>query len=350
MTKLAFKTVTCAVCGRTFPISKMMSSNQMGLSDLDMRPAKMLRHTMSYWVTCCYSCAYCSDDIEKIESELIPVVLSKEYHDTFSAVGYSAQASYFRCKALLDTKRQHYNDAFWATMHAAWTCDDQGDAREARFCRLDALRLFKVAKHAGQEIHGDEENESLLFIDILRRAERFDEAQAEIDILRNRSKDATIRKILDYQDYLVIGHDISAHTIDDAYEYSDKRNMYIADVSKAELKKALKKMELGFFRDAQEIDTGDMMLFKYKTEITHYATVKDRSMIVYEIMLGPNGEFPELKSHFISFFHITALKKSLPLHELLPDDASSKYLYLDEFKKVESEDQTILEKLIMEDE
>lgn len=348
MTDLDFKNVRCAVCGHEFPAVELLSINQFGAPDLDTRPAEPARSNLKHQVICCYSCAYCSDNIEHIEPELIPVLLSKEYLDIFSAVGYSAQASYFRCKALLDTKRQRYHDAFWATLHAAWTCDDQGDTREARFCRLDALRLFKVAKHAGQTLLPDKENESLLYIDILRRAERFDDAKKEIKVLRKTCKDADTRKVLEFQEQLVYIKDKQAHTVQDAHDYRDKRKMYIADVSKAELKECLKEKQLGFFRDPQEIDMGDIILIKYKNEITHYAMVRDSLTVIYERVLGPYGEFPDLKSHFIVLSHITVLKKPLALNELFAGDVLNAYVSPDEFIKLKIEDQKLIEAFLSE--
>ena len=262
MTKITYKTLTCAVCGKSFPVPEGLSAGNTGSSDLDTRPGEPARSTLKQQVSCCYSCGYCSDDIEHIEPELIPVVLSKEYLDIFSAVGYSAQASYFRCKALLDTKRQDYNKAFWATMKAAWTCDDQGDEREARFCRLDALRLFKVAKHAGQAMLPDKESESLLHIDILRRAERFDEAEREIKALRKSCKEAKILRVLDYQDLILRYRDAQRHSMDDVAYHFDHRNMYLFHFDEDMFEAVIKEKGIKHDDCPPDLDVGDICLIR----------------------------------------------------------------------------------------
>ena len=336
-----FKTITCALCGKSFPVPECISAGKSGSPDLDTRPAEPARPQLKHQVTCCYSCAYCSDDIEQLEPELKPVVLSKEYLDTFSAVGYSAQASYFRCKALLDTKRQHYNDAFWATMHAAWTCDDQGDAREARFCRLDALRLFKVAKHAGQEIHGDEENESLLFIDILRRVERFEDAEREIKALRKSCKDAKILRVLDYQDLILRYRDAQKHSMDDVDYYFDHRNMYLFHFDEDMYKAVVKEKRIRHRDCPDDLHEGDIVLLRNACDIASYAIVEGMAIID----VGWPSSL-KLYGRVFTLKHIKRINPPLQLDFILPGEAGTRYLYFDKCIRVEREDQKMIEKVL----
>ncbi len=340
-----YKSVTCAVCGKSFPVPECLSAGKSGSADLDTRPGEPARSTLKQQVICCYSCAYCSDDIEHIEPELIPVVLSKEYLDIFSAVGYSAQASYFRCKALLDTKRQDYNKAFWASMKAAWTCDDQGDEREARFCRLDALRLFKVAKHAGQAMLPDKESESLLYIDILRRAERFDEAEREIQALREKVNNPQNLKIVEFQQQLVQDYDSSVYTVEDAITFEDKNAMYIVSFTEKQFKnlQESKSVKVNVYDD--DLDMRAVFLLSCSKTVSHYAYLQALHYPpIAESQFFPNAI--DSKEHTVVFSAILPLKKPFKMIDVLPGEAGLKYSGYRKLERVEREHQKIIEKLI----
>ena len=65
MTTIFPQEQTCAACGRTSTHHVLGSTNTMGPSDLDMRPAPMARWTLDQQVQCCPHCGCCAWDISE---------------------------------------------------------------------------------------------------------------------------------------------------------------------------------------------------------------------------------------------------------------------------------------------
>jgi len=62
MTTMYEQNVDCFFCGTSSQHGSISSSNTLGSSDLDTRPAEMKRSTICYWVQRCPSCGYCDDE------------------------------------------------------------------------------------------------------------------------------------------------------------------------------------------------------------------------------------------------------------------------------------------------
>ena len=91
--------------------------------------------------------------------------------------GESRYARRFAAYAFLLESFDLFADAGWASLHAAWMCDDERHPDAARLCRADALRLWKRGKSASQNFLDDHLQEFALVTDVLRRLGDFDAAR-----------------------------------------------------------------------------------------------------------------------------------------------------------------------------
>ncbi len=57
-TRVHHETVSCGSCAKKTDVAELGSSNEMGSKDLDLRPAPMMRETVSLWLQECPSCEW----------------------------------------------------------------------------------------------------------------------------------------------------------------------------------------------------------------------------------------------------------------------------------------------------
>ena len=223
------ETVKCSVCNHTSKQTILLSSNTFGPPDLDLRPSSMLRETMCWWIQECPHCGYVSESIDnddddsedfnffkdfedfkdhnsndvKITEEWLA---SKEFKASYRERKFKHQLAerfykhYLICKA---TKRN--TDAFYAILHAAWSCDDARDFENAIFCRSVALEIIETLKL--------DEDLTLVKADLLRRTGNFSRL---IDEFKDQhfSKDI-LNQIIAFQLKKAALQDISCYTIGD---------------------------------------------------------------------------------------------------------------------------------------
>ncbi len=183
MSTFHFIEKTCSVCGREAKYSELGGTNEFGSPDLDLRPPEMKRSTMGFWVQVCPFCGYAAEDIsEPTSADEEWLKRERELH--VEPMGFvSGLAGSFYMQHLICLKDGKREEAFFASLHAAWACDDERDSENSARCRKKALELL-----AGI-IEEYPENEDLLVLkaDLMRRSGMFGELIREFsDVRLNR--------------------------------------------------------------------------------------------------------------------------------------------------------------------
>lgn len=220
MTTIFSSDVRCAVCGHESQISEIGSTNAFGSSDLDTRPPEMQRSTIWSWVFSCPGCSYCAGDLSEGTEGLNAIVKSPDYQARLKDELYPAKANEFLCQALIAKQLGQPQRAAWATLHAAWICDDS--ERHASAIRKEAVALLVEAERADDPAFGDLARSQALRVDLLRRSADFAGARALIDSTIDPDTSEIVRTILLYQKHLAELNDSSDHSVAEAVNFAEK--------------------------------------------------------------------------------------------------------------------------------
>jgi len=212
MTTLYRESAICPVCGTELTYSSIGSTNAFGSIDLDTRPPEMQRSTISHWLIECHECGYVAKDMDK------PALVDKEF---LSQAEYKSCDDYefksnlsknFYRYYLIMNANGAYQDAAFALIHAAWTCDDAQDSK--------AVDLRKKAVELLDKNHSDcDENICIMKADLLRRSLQYDRVIGEYEN-RTFSQDI-LNDIARYQVKLSKDKDSGCYTVSEAVEYSN---------------------------------------------------------------------------------------------------------------------------------
>lgn len=217
--------VVCGVCQATSEHETLASTNTMGYCDLDTRPAPMKRWTMACWIQRCPQCGHCAPDLSQPTPGAAEVVRSEAYGRKLASSGLPASAVPFVCAAHLAEAAGRSGQAGWSMIHAAWRCDDEGEAARdgARRCREWAIDLLSRpgASDEEEEEEPDPENagtKELVLTDLARRAGRLDQARSFVSAARACGPGDVVAKILAYEERLIAAGDTACHTIEAALQ------------------------------------------------------------------------------------------------------------------------------------
>jgi hypothetical protein len=208
MTTFDRKTVQCAICGKSNEITFLTSTNEYEPRDLDFRPGRMKRSTMSTWVECCQSCGYASYDISVKLPDTSDILKSAEYQRIFKDQSLSSIAKAFLCNSLLLEKTNQTEDAMYNVLYAAWDCDDNENVEKAQECRNMALSLINRVLLLSTEII----RLYVIKLDLLRRTGNFTDA---IEIAKEFIFDRGLLAVAKLQTRLCQEKDTKAHTFDE---------------------------------------------------------------------------------------------------------------------------------------
>ena len=218
MTTIFKGKATCGICGEKSEFDVIGSTNAFGSMDLDTRPPAHMRYTINTWVQRCPHCGYCASNIEEASKAADSMINNQEYQLQLTNDEYPELANSFLCKAKIEKANGNFAQATWSTIHAAWACDDSGDDESAKKCRIKAVELIKEAELSGQTISDEAEADIAITVDLLRRSGKFDEAFQMIKQKHCDIKDEIFRKLLEFQEELILLSDEQCHTIDEALE------------------------------------------------------------------------------------------------------------------------------------
>jgi hypothetical protein len=216
MTTLLKNRVACAVCGAFSDQIRIQSTNAFGSPDLDLRPPEMQRSTMHCWVQACPHCGYCAGEISTPLALSSAVLAGDAYQSRLKNPNRPQLANRFLCKAMLDEAAGKLAEAAWASIHAAWACDDQRNEDAAISCRNEAVRLIGAAAQKSQQIIEQAGVSEVVLADLLRRAGRHEEARDVAAAALSRVSDETIEKCLRFEIRLADQRDTRVHRVADA--------------------------------------------------------------------------------------------------------------------------------------
>jgi hypothetical protein len=216
MTTIIDEVVRCAVCGQQSEIKSVASSNEFGSVDLDTRPPEMMRSTISMAVHACPGCGYCAPDLESAPDVAVALIKSPAYEAARSRTGFPPKAREFLCHAMIAAGSGEIDTAAWATVQAAWICDDARAENAADYCRNEAVRLIDQGRSAGIDLIGSTGVAACIRTDLLRRAGRFEEAgQWAAEALAVETEEMA-KKVLRFELMLIDRHDRHCHTVAEA--------------------------------------------------------------------------------------------------------------------------------------
>lgn len=214
--------VQCANCGHTNEFMDWASTNSFGSPDLDTRPAEDYRFSMNQMlVKKCEECGYCNADIEQISENMRDVITSNLYREQLNNKEFTEKANEFLCKSILLESINEIEQSAWASLHAAWNCDDSDKYVQSKYCRKNAIRLFQLANTIAPLNFEKQGEYPALLIDLLRKTEQFEEAHKICNLRLEKEDDEIIRKVLFYQNQLIDVKDVKTYTIENAIEYYD---------------------------------------------------------------------------------------------------------------------------------
>jgi len=219
MSRLRYFNTICAVCGEScrFTIPEAVAS--IGPRDLDTRPAEPLRSTIYAWVKRCPSCGYCAPDPGKALEGVADTVRLPRYREQLDSRKFPGIANTFLCWSIIQEDLGSPAQAAWASLHAAWVCDDEGADVPARICRKRAADLLRRAWEKGDRLAALEGADEAVLADLLRRAGRFREARAVVAEALEKHPQPIIADIMRLQARLIAASDRGVHTVAEARRF-----------------------------------------------------------------------------------------------------------------------------------
>ncbi len=198
MTTLDFESVICANCKNDTEQTIVGSTNQFGSSDLDLRPAEMMRGTMSYWLQECSDCGYVAGDISKIDDATSALMKSEEFRNIQNDLAPKGLERMFIKRAFLDHEVENFEEAANNYLHAAWAADDIGNLDVASECRSKAASSFLIVIDLEPKNLEKVTVISTQLIDIYRRSVEWDKAIVIADDLLTGKLDDTIKAVVEF--------------------------------------------------------------------------------------------------------------------------------------------------------
>ncbi len=215
MTTVRPSTQTCCVCGTSIECMVLASISAFGSPDLDLRPPEMARYTLGDQLQECPECGYVNGDLGRPTEGAAEAIRAESYVELRRRSDIPEAASRFARYALL--RQSDRRAAGRALLSAAWVCDDAFDTRHAQAFRSRAadalLELRPFVKPP------DEPRLGAVLVDVLRRAQRFDEALAlaeEILASDAERDNPNLGSVLRFQRRLCADRDTDCYTVADA--------------------------------------------------------------------------------------------------------------------------------------
>ncbi len=171
MTSFSASYTVCGVCGSTVKLFVLRSTNAFGSSDLDLRPPEMQRSTMGFWTQVCPECGYTAARLAKAPGFPREFLSSPRYLDCDGLITDSDLARRFYRQHLGAAEESDLSTAADALLHAAWCCDDAGEADNAALLRRKSLELME--RELPRLPEEQKEQRMVHRADLLRRTRQF---------------------------------------------------------------------------------------------------------------------------------------------------------------------------------
>ena len=182
MATIATEEKRCAVCGKTSVQGFVADAGREGSADLDLRPPPDQRETIGHWVQECPHCGYCGLSLEEPTEGAGEVVASEAYRALREKPNPELVVRLLCASTLLE-HADRWVEATETSLWAAWAADDAGADQEAARARRRVLDLLAEVRRRGEHYIENPEAETLVMIDVARRAGEFGRAAALLDEL-----------------------------------------------------------------------------------------------------------------------------------------------------------------------
>ncbi|MCC6735087.1 MAG: hypothetical protein IT534_03030 [Bauldia sp.] len=214
MSTYGTKQVICAVCEAESVQTTIVSASRAGAADLDLRAPRTERDTIHAWLQECPACGFVSADIS-VASE--PEIAA--FNAGVGALGDAEPGSgaelmqRFQRRAAIENVLGDLRAAGFRSLNAAWVADDH-DLPEAIERRREAADCY--SRYLATDPPDEEANHlGVMLIDILRRAEVWDEAEGYCDWLAARDTRPIVQTIVRFQGEAIARRDAAVHTMKD---------------------------------------------------------------------------------------------------------------------------------------
>ncbi len=182
MATIATEEKRCAVCGKTSVQGFVADAGREGSADLDLRPPPDQRETIAHWVQECPHCGYCGLSLEEPTTGAAEVVASEGYRALREETKPELVVRLLCASTLLE-HADRWVEAAETALWAAWAADDAGADEEAVRARHRTLDLLDEIRRRGEHYIEDPGAETLVMIDVARRAGAFERAAGLLDSL-----------------------------------------------------------------------------------------------------------------------------------------------------------------------
>lgn len=216
MTSLSFNNFKCVICSESSIQEIVDSTNAFGSPDLDTRPPEMERSTINTWIQRCPNCGYCNSDITKEIKGSSEIIKSENYLGQLNDENYPDLANEFLCYSIINDVIGDYYEAGWASVKAAWICDDEQNEDAAKRCRKRAIRIFNKVKDSGGIFAKQPGAEEAILIDLCRRSREFELASKLCNEALDKDLNEVIEKVIRLQALLIEEKDTGCYTIQQA--------------------------------------------------------------------------------------------------------------------------------------
>lgn len=207
---------SCRVCGTVSEHIQIGPTKSLGAPDLDSRPSPMMRSTLKFQIRRCPLCGYCAPDLADASNLVRDLIKADEYRNQLNHPAYSVLANSFLCHAIIQQALGAFPQAGWASIYAAWVCDDEQADAAAVQCRLRAIHLFQRSRLEGMAFAAELGAEEIVLADLYRRIGQFD--RATVICHQGTAKQPGVQnlQLLNFQIHLARKHDRYCHRIDEA--------------------------------------------------------------------------------------------------------------------------------------
>jgi hypothetical protein len=149
----------------------------------------------------------------------IPDVSSDEYRAVLEASVAIPAARRFCSYAYLARLAGNHTIACWASLNAAWVCDDQGrrGVRAAVKCRYSALTYLDEANGLGEHLLPYPNFDLLLRLDLWRRTSQFDKVLSVTGLASGTRYHRFWTRIAGFQKQLASRLDSNRYWLQDAF-------------------------------------------------------------------------------------------------------------------------------------
>lgn len=205
---------TCAVCGKTHLYRFPVFGNRFAGPDphLDLR-LPMGRDEMARMVQECPDCGYTAKYVSNPTQVTRAYLDSEEYRSCGGMRFAEPLAGRFYRQYLILLRDRKYSEAVFALLHAAWLCDDGGEAENAAACRRAAADLLE------REILPGERTDiyDLLYADLLRRSGQFEKLIDQFSKIRPELEE--YRRLIAFEYVLAEKQDDGCYNLKDALQF-----------------------------------------------------------------------------------------------------------------------------------